>query len=51
MSKQGKLNQEQSGKQLRNRAERNEVELGSEFQLGNDQGQSQKKSGRQKNKK
>ncbi|WP_185806817.1 hypothetical protein [Bacillus sp. HMF5848] len=51
MSKQGKLNQEQSAQQLKKQQGRNDVEFGSDYQVGNSQNQSQKKSGRQINKK
>ncbi|MFE3893245.1 hypothetical protein ACFX4Y_26815 [Priestia sp. YIM B13446] len=55
MSKQGtqKKNQtrEQVEKQVEKQDKRNDVELGNEFQTGNTTSQSQKKSGRQVNKK
>lgn len=51
MSKQGKQNMDQVRKQLERQDNRNDIELGSEFQVGNTKSQSQKKSGRQINKK
>ncbi|MBM7604985.1 hypothetical protein JOC75_002989 [Metabacillus crassostreae] len=51
MSKQGMQNKEQTAKQIAKQQGENEVELGSDFQIGNSQHQSQKKSGKQANKK
>lgn len=51
MSNQGRKNKEQTGQQLDKQQGKNDVEFGSEFQVGNSQEQSQKKSGRQVNKK
>ncbi|MFE8702706.1 hypothetical protein ACFYKX_19065 [Cytobacillus sp. FJAT-54145] len=51
MNKQGKQNQEQTSKQLGKQRGKSDVEFGEDYQVGNDQSQSQKKSGRQINKK
>ena len=51
MSKQGKQNSNQIRKQIERQDNRNDVELANDFQIGNSSSQSQKKSGRQKNKK
>jgi hypothetical protein len=51
MSKQGRQNKNQTREQLEKQDIRNDVELGNEFQIGNSKSQSQKKSGRQVNKK
>jgi hypothetical protein len=51
MSKQGKQNKDQSRAQIEKQDKRNDVEFGNEFQVGNSGSQSQKKSGRQENKK
>lgn len=51
MSKQGRQNKNQTRAQLEKQDKRNDIELGSEFQAGNDRSQSQKKSGKQVNKK
>lgn len=51
LSKQGMQNKEQTAKQIAKQQGENEVELGSDFQIGNSQHQSQKKSGKQANKK
>lgn len=51
MSKQGMKNKDQIRKQLERQDNRNDIELGSDFQIGNSKSQSQKKSGRQINKK
>lgn len=51
MTKQGKLNKDQNIKQLSEQEGKNDFELGTEAQVGNSQHQSQKKSGRQLNKK
>lgn len=51
MSKQGKQNSNQTRAQIEKQDHRNDVELGNDFQIGNSKSQSQKKSGRQANKK
>jgi hypothetical protein len=51
MSKQGRQNPNQTREQIEKQDISNDVELGSEFQIGNNKSQSQKKSGRQANKK
>jgi hypothetical protein len=51
MSKQGKQNKQQSGQQIAKQQGENDIEFGSEFQIGNSKHQSQKKSGKQANKK
>lgn len=51
MSKQGRQNANQTRAQIEKQDIRNDVELGNEFQIGNSSSQSQKKSGRQVNKK
>ncbi|MFY0783176.1 hypothetical protein AB1K18_23220 [Peribacillus simplex] len=51
MSKQGIKNKAQTREQIEKQDKRNDVELGNEFQIGNTSSQSQKKSGRQVNKK
>jgi hypothetical protein len=51
MSKQGRQNANQTREQIEKQDKRNDIELGSEFQIGNSNSQSQKKSGRQANKK
>ncbi|GAA0321673.1 hypothetical protein GCM10008967_10210 [Bacillus carboniphilus] len=51
MSKQGKQNAEQKRQQLKGQEGKNDVEFGTEAQIGNSKSQSQKKSGRQMNKK
>ena len=52
MSNQGRQNKEMTREQIEKQDKKNDVELGSEFQIGNTEGhQSQKKSGRQVNKK
>ncbi|WP_449621873.1 hypothetical protein [Robertmurraya sp. Marseille-Q9965] len=51
MSKQGKQNPEQTREQIEKHDKHNDVELGNEFQIGNSKAQSQKKSGKQVNKK
>jgi hypothetical protein len=51
MSKQGRQNKNQTGQQLAQQQGKNDIELGSDFQIGNDNSQSQKKSGKQANKK
>lgn len=51
ISKQGRHNVNQTREQIEKQDNRNDIELGSEFQIGNSSSQSQKKSGRQANKK
>ncbi|WP_318503377.1 hypothetical protein [Bacillus sp. T3] len=51
MSKQGVQNKDQIRKQLERQDNRNDIELGTDYQIGNSKSQSQKKSGRQINKK
>jgi hypothetical protein len=51
MSKQGRQHQNQTREQIEKQDNRNDIELGTDFQVGNTQSQSQKKSGRQVNKK
>ncbi|MCQ6275240.1 hypothetical protein JMM81_09720 [Bacillus sp. V3B] len=51
MSNQGIQNKNQTRAQIEKQDKRNDVELGNEFQIGNSSSQSQKKSGRQANKK
>lgn len=51
MSRQGMKNNHQTREQTEKHDKRNDVELGNDFQIGNNQSQSQKKSGRQVNKK
>jgi hypothetical protein len=51
MSRQGMHNKDQTREQIEKQDKRNDVELGNEFQIGNTSSQSQKKSGRQVNKK
>ncbi|EDL64383.1 hypothetical protein [Bacillus sp. SG-1] len=52
MSKPGKQNLEQTSQQLAKQQGKNDVEFSTDdFQTGNSQSQSQKKSGKQKNKK
>ncbi|WP_223593355.1 hypothetical protein [Neobacillus bataviensis] len=51
MSKQGRQNANQTRDQIEKQDNRNDIELGSDFQIGNTSSQSQKKSGRQANKK
>ncbi len=51
MSHQGMQNKDQTRAQIERQDKKNDVELGSEFQIGNSKSQSQKKSGRQVNKK
>jgi hypothetical protein len=51
MSKQGRINKDQTAQQLAKQQGRNDIELGADFQIGNSQSQSQKKSGKQVNKK
>ncbi len=51
MSKQGRQQKDQTRELIEKQDKRNDVELGDEFQIGNTGSQSQKKSGRQANKK
>ncbi|MFL6516894.1 MAG: hypothetical protein ACJ8GL_02320 [Bacillus sp. (in: firmicutes)] len=51
ISKQGRQNSNQTRERIEKQDISNDVELGNEFQIGNSQSQSQKKSGRQANKK
>lgn len=51
MSKQGRMDKNQPEKKLKMQAGENNIEMSSEFRVGNSQSQSQKKSGRQINKK
>jgi hypothetical protein len=51
ISKQGRQNANQTREQIEKQDKRNDIELGSEFQIGNSKSQSQKKSGLQANKK
>lgn len=51
MGKQGRQNKDQKRQQLKSQEGKNDVEFGTEMQVGNSKNQSQKKSGRQKNKK
>ena len=51
ISKQGRQNPNQTRERIEKQDKRNDIELGSEFQIGNSKSQSQKKSGRQANKK
>ncbi|WP_176167346.1 hypothetical protein [Mesobacillus jeotgali] len=51
MSRQGMKNRDQTREQIEKHDIRNDIELGEEFQVGNSKSQSQKKSGRQINKK
>ncbi|MBY0145387.1 hypothetical protein [Neobacillus niacini] len=51
MSKQGRHNSNMTREQIEKQDQKNDVELGNEFTIGNTKSQSQKKSGRQANKK
>ncbi|MET3698589.1 hypothetical protein SAMN05877753_104175 [Bacillus oleivorans] len=51
MSKQGMQNKDQKRQQLKGQEGKNDIEFGTDMQVGNSQNQSQKKSGQQKNKK
>jgi len=51
LSNAGKINVNQTREQVEKHDARNDLELGSEFQVGNNKHQSQKKSGKQVNKK
>ncbi len=48
---QGMQNKDQTRAQIEKQDQKNDIELGSEYQIGNSSSQSQKKSGRQMNKK
>jgi hypothetical protein len=48
---QGRQNKNQTRAQIEKQDKKNDIELGNEFQIGNSSSQSQKKSGRQMNKK
>lgn len=51
MSKQGRQNNNQTRERIEKQDKRNEIELGTEFEVGNSKSLSQKKSGKQVNKK
>ncbi|MGN7938576.1 hypothetical protein [Virgibacillus sp. 6R] len=51
MSNQGMQNKEQTYKEIEKQQGKNDIELGNDFQIGNSEHQSQKKSGKQANKK
>ena len=51
MSNQGRQNKEQTREQIEKHDKHNDVEFGSDYTIGNTKSQSQKKSGRQANKK
>jgi hypothetical protein len=51
MSKQGRQDKNQNAQQIAKQQGRNDIELGTDFQIGNNSSQSQKKSGKQVNKK
>lgn len=51
MARQGMSNKDQTREQIEKHDKSNDIELGSEFQVGNTKSQSQKKSGKQANKK
>jgi hypothetical protein len=51
MARNGMSNRDQTREQIEKHDKRNDIELGAEFQVGNSKSQSQKKSGRQVNKK
>ena len=51
MSRQGMHNRDQTREQTEKHDKRNDIEMGAEFQIGNSNSQSQKKSGKQVNKK
>jgi hypothetical protein len=50
MTHQGMQNNDQTRAQMEKQDKKNDVELGSEFQIGNSVSQSKKKNGRQMNK-
>lgn len=51
MTRKGLKNRNQTREQIEKHDIKNDIELGNEFQIGNTSSQSQKKSGRQANKK
>ena len=51
LSKEGRQNSNQTTQQLHKQEGKNDFEYGSDYQIGNDQSQSQKKSGKQLNQK
>ncbi|WLR57194.1 hypothetical protein LC048_10210 [Mesobacillus subterraneus] len=51
MARQGMHNRDQTREQTEKHDKSNDMELGAEFQVGNSKSQSQKKSGKQVNKK
>ncbi len=51
LSHQGMQNKDQTREKIEKQDKRNDVELGDDFQVGNSKSQSQKKSGRQANRK
>lgn len=51
MGKQGRQNSNMTREHIEKQDQKNDVELGNEFTIGNTKSQSQKKSGRQANKK
>ncbi|WP_423799873.1 hypothetical protein [Neobacillus sp. SAB-20_R2A] len=51
MSNSQGMQRDQTREQIEKHDKRNDIELGNEFQIGNTSSQSQKKSGRQANKK
>ncbi|MFC4802264.1 hypothetical protein ACFPA1_23430 [Neobacillus sp. GCM10023253] len=51
MSNNQGMQRDQTREQIEKHDKRNDIELGNEFQIGNTSSQSQKKSGRQVNKK
>ncbi|MFP7297935.1 hypothetical protein [Neobacillus niacini] len=51
ISKQGRQNSNMTREQIEKQDQKNDIEIGSEFTIGNTKSQSQKKSGRQANKK
>ena len=51
ISKQGRQNSNMTREQIEKQDQKNDVELGNDFTIGNTKSQSQKKSGRQANKK
>ncbi|MFI8576285.1 hypothetical protein [Rossellomorea aquimaris] len=51
MSKQGKKSMDQTSEQLAKQKAKNDVEFGTDIRVGNSKDQSQKKSGKQVNKK
>lgn len=51
MSKQGMQKKDQTREQIEKQDHRNDIEMGEDYQIGNTDSQSQKKSGRQVNKK